>query len=105
MKRLFLSILLLGVFFGGYCLGRRPGSPDVVGWARRNYQRASGLADTLKNMTDDGEDAVAERTGDGAAGDHRADRSQDTKTSKEPSLLARLFGKDQGEDHELKNAR
>jgi len=105
MKRLFLTILLLGVFFGGYCLGRRPGSPDVIGWARRSYQRASGLAKTLKNVTNDGDEAVAEQTSDRAAGDRRVDRTQDTKTSKGPSLLAKLFGKDRGKDHEVNEAR
>ncbi len=32
MRRLFTIILLLAAFLGGYHLGRKPDSPDVIGW-------------------------------------------------------------------------
>lgn len=33
MRRFIRIILLVGIFLGGYYLGRLPDSPDVFGWA------------------------------------------------------------------------
>jgi len=38
MKRLILLLVLCAVALGGYQLGRRPNSPDVVGWLRRQVE-------------------------------------------------------------------
>ena len=37
MRRLLAIILSVGVFLGGYYLGQQPGSPDIFGWAQKNY--------------------------------------------------------------------
>lgn len=34
MKRLLLLILLTATFLGGYYLGQKPGSPDIIGKGR-----------------------------------------------------------------------
>ena len=39
MRRLLLLLLLLGASFGGYQLGRHPGSPDLVTWSQRVGER------------------------------------------------------------------
>ena len=41
MRRLLITVLIVGAFLGGYHLGRQPGSPDIFGWARRNYPEAA----------------------------------------------------------------
>jgi len=41
MRRLLVIIFMLGAFLGGYQLGRQPGSPDLIGWARKNYPKVA----------------------------------------------------------------
>lgn len=41
MKKLAVTVVLVAVFLGGYHMGRVPGSPDIAGWAARNYWRAA----------------------------------------------------------------
>ncbi len=52
MRRIFRLILMMGIFLGGYYLGRRPGSPDLIGygkgayhWAVRTGERISARAE------------------------------------------------------------
>ncbi len=40
MKKIIALILLSGAFLGGYQLGRKPDSPDLIGWLGRAYARA-----------------------------------------------------------------
>ncbi len=47
MKRLLIAMIVLAAFLGGYELGRRPGSPDVIGWVRRAFDSA---ADTGRQL-------------------------------------------------------
>jgi len=53
MRRLLVTILIVGAFLGGYHLGRQPGSPDIFGWAQRNYPAAAeafrSAADSLSS--------------------------------------------------------
>ena len=52
MKRMFILILIMGGFLGGYYLGHKPGSPDIFSWpqkcgpamqtARQIYSLATG---------------------------------------------------------------
>lgn len=44
MTKLILLILLAASFLGGYYLGRKPGSPDVIGWCRQTCQRSADTA-------------------------------------------------------------
>ena len=44
MRRFLRSVLLLGVFLGGYYLGHLPDSPDIFGWAVSVYQRVHRVA-------------------------------------------------------------
>jgi hypothetical protein len=48
MKLLLLAMMLGGAFFGGYCAGRQPDSPDILGIARDNYQKVSDTCAKLK---------------------------------------------------------
>jgi len=40
VRRLLLTILMAGVFLGGYYLGRIPGSPDVIAWVGERLPKA-----------------------------------------------------------------
>ena len=51
MKRLLLTVVLLATFLGGYCVGHRPGSPDIIAWARRAYGQVSKFAGAVSNVT------------------------------------------------------
>ena len=42
MRKLVILVLLAVAFCGGYHLGRKPSSPDVLGWARKAYEQVSG---------------------------------------------------------------
>ena len=50
--RLFMLVVFSGVFTGGYYLGRRPDSPDLIGWVRSAYHRVAGTAGALSDMVD-----------------------------------------------------
>jgi len=50
MKLLLLVVMLGGAFFWGYCTGHQPGSPDILGIARDNYQKVSDSCATLKEL-------------------------------------------------------
>ena len=54
-RRLFTLVVLSGVFVGGYYLGRRPDSPDLVGWLRGAYHRVASTAGSLSDMVDSAE--------------------------------------------------
>lgn len=41
VRRLLLTILVTGVFLGGYYVGRIPGSPDVISWVRDRLPQPS----------------------------------------------------------------
>ena len=43
MKRLLVTFLIAGAFLGGYQLGRRPDSPDIVGRARQACDSLAAL--------------------------------------------------------------
>jgi len=47
VRRFFRFILLGAVFLGGYHLGRKPGSPDVVGQAQRACGRVVHTANRV----------------------------------------------------------
>lgn len=47
MTRLFRFIVLVGVFVGGYYLGRTPNSPDLFAYAQGLYQAASRSSDEI----------------------------------------------------------
>ena len=47
MKRLLLSILLASFFLSGYCLGRRPGSVDILETLRAVYRQAAEIGRQL----------------------------------------------------------
>lgn len=47
MKKLFLMLLLSAAFLGGYDLGRRPDSPDIIGLARK---KLPGLVRTTREL-------------------------------------------------------
>ncbi|HUU22641.1 MAG TPA: hypothetical protein VM389_08915 [Phycisphaerae bacterium] len=49
MRRLLVTILIVGAFLGGYYFGRQPGSPDVFGWAQKNYPV---VAEGFQHLTD-----------------------------------------------------
>lgn len=53
VRRLLVTVLIVATFLGGYYLGQRPGSPDVFGWAQRNYPAVEDafrrVADTLSS--------------------------------------------------------
>lgn len=44
MRKLILLILLAASFLGGYYLGRRPGSPDVIRWCRQACRQSADTA-------------------------------------------------------------
>ncbi len=43
MRKLLTLIVLLGVFYGGYHLGRQPGAPDLTPFMKKCYVHASGI--------------------------------------------------------------
>ncbi|MCD6304158.1 MAG: hypothetical protein J7M21_04265 [Planctomycetes bacterium] len=47
MRRIVTFILMAAVFLGGYYLGRRPGSPDILAHAYRGYVWARSAARQL----------------------------------------------------------
>jgi len=56
-RRLFTLVVLSGVFLGGYHLGRRPDSPDLIRWVRNSYHRVAGTAGSLSDTVDSAEDS------------------------------------------------
>jgi hypothetical protein len=54
IRRILGIILLLGVFLGGYHLGRLPGSPDLIGGARNAgravYDAGSAVARAVDSV-------------------------------------------------------
>ena len=47
MRRLLVSIFILGAFLGGYYLGRRENSPDILAWAQDAYPRFAEASEDL----------------------------------------------------------
>jgi len=62
MRRFLRSVLLLGVFLGGYYLGHLPDSPDIFGWAVSVYQRVHRVAGEICARAEQDNVGVAEAT-------------------------------------------
>lgn len=45
VKNVFLGLVLSAVFLAGYQLGRRPDSPDVIGWLQARFSELIAAAD------------------------------------------------------------
>ena len=52
IRRLLTTAMLLGTFLGGYYLGRMPGSPDIIHWARSRYSKVSEASRFLAEFAD-----------------------------------------------------
>lgn len=50
--KLFATVMLVGVFLGGYYLGHKPQSPDIFAWAQRAYHQAAEVSDQLADAGD-----------------------------------------------------
>lgn len=44
MRKLLILVLLVGAFYGGYELGRRPGAPDLTPYAKKGYVCAHDIS-------------------------------------------------------------
>jgi hypothetical protein len=65
MRRLLVTILIVGAFLGGYYLGHQEGSPDIFGWAQKAYPQ---FAEASRGAVA----SLASTTGEQAAEDPRA---------------------------------
>lgn len=45
IKNVFLVLVLAAVFLAGYHLGRRPDSPDIIGWLQGRFSELLAAAD------------------------------------------------------------
>ena len=52
-KKLFVLMVLAATFFGGYYLGREPGSPDIFAAVRDGYEKAAQLGKAFEAAADD----------------------------------------------------
>jgi hypothetical protein len=85
MRRIIGLALLIGVFLGGYHLGRQKDSPDLVGYARQAVLAvaavASDMAESFSNKNAAGGDQAYRASHGAARADNRAgvDPAGDTR--------------------------